>query len=72
MTAHWEATLTQISEKRCRYQDFMQPLTQSLHELIQQARQSGNITAFRGLPPVKRAPPAGRKRRQSRSASTKE
>ncbi|MGM3181962.1 DNA topoisomerase III [Dickeya oryzae] len=72
MTAHWEATLTQISEKRCRYQDFMQPLTQSLYELIQQARQSGNISAFRGLPPVKSASPEKRKRRQSRSASTKE
>ncbi|AJC66250.1 DNA topoisomerase III [Dickeya zeae] len=72
MTAHWEATLTQISEKRCRYQDFMQPLTQSLYELIQQARQSGNISAFRGLPPAKSASPEKRKRRQSRSASTKE
>ncbi|XPE38818.1 DNA topoisomerase [Shigella flexneri] len=26
MTAHWESVLTQISEKQCRYQDFMQPL----------------------------------------------
>ncbi|GAB7263995.1 hypothetical protein DZJ_05450 [Dickeya ananatis] len=59
-------------KKRCRYQDFMQPLTQSLYELIQQARQSGNISAFRGLPPVKSASPEKRKRRQSRSASTKE
>ncbi|MED5677495.1 DNA topoisomerase, partial [Enterobacter hormaechei] len=25
MTAHWESGLTQISEKQCRYQDFMQP-----------------------------------------------
>ncbi|WP_035342059.1 DNA topoisomerase III, partial [Dickeya sp. DW 0440] len=69
MTAHWEATLTQISEKRCRYQDFMQPLTQSLYELIHQARTGGNIHAFRGLPPAK---PAGRKRRTARSATKKE
>lgn len=26
MTAHWESVLTQISEKQCLYQDFMQPL----------------------------------------------
>ncbi|XPE44289.1 hypothetical protein ACNKHV_08960 [Shigella flexneri] len=26
ITAHWESVLTQISESRCRYQDFMQPL----------------------------------------------
>jgi DNA topoisomerase-3 len=38
MTAHWEATLTQISEKNCRYQDFMQPLVETLYELIHQAR----------------------------------
>ncbi|WJY17099.1 DNA topoisomerase III [Pectobacteriaceae bacterium CE90] len=64
MTAHWEATLTQISEKHCRYQDFMQPLTQSLYELIQQAKQSGNITAFKGLPP---AQVSGKKRRKPQS-----
>ncbi|MFT4465636.1 MAG: DNA topoisomerase [Sodalis sp. (in: enterobacteria)] len=38
MTAQWESSLTQISEKQCRYQDFMQPLTQTLQQLIQQAR----------------------------------
>ncbi|WJV55796.1 DNA topoisomerase III [Prodigiosinella aquatilis] len=64
MTAHWEATLTQISEKHCRYQDFMQPLTQSLYELIQQAKQSGNITAFKGLPP---AQVSGKKQRKPQS-----
>ncbi|OQV66694.1 hypothetical protein AK51_02845 [Serratia nematodiphila DZ0503SBS1] len=51
MTANWEATLTQISEKSCRYQDFMQPLVGTLQELIYQAKQSRASMAFRGLPP---------------------
>jgi DNA topoisomerase IA len=38
MTAHWESVLTQISEKQCRYQDFMQPLVGTLFQLIDQAR----------------------------------
>jgi DNA topoisomerase-3 len=33
MTAHWESILTQISEKQCRYQDFMQPLVGTLSSL---------------------------------------
>ncbi|MGV3344300.1 DNA topoisomerase III [Enterobacteriaceae bacterium LUAb1] len=55
MTAHWESTLTRISEKSCRYQDFMLPLTATLRELISEARQLTAIPAFRGLPmqPVK-------------------
>lgn len=63
MTANWEATLTQISEKSCRYQDFMQPLVGTLQELIYQAKQSRASMAFRGLPP----PPSsgGKKRRKS-------
>ncbi|TNL12406.1 DNA topoisomerase III [Kosakonia cowanii] len=48
MTAHWELVLTQISEKECRYQDFMQPLVGTLHELIHQAR-STPVRQFRGL-----------------------
>ncbi|MEA9389465.1 DNA topoisomerase III [Acerihabitans sp. TG2] len=50
MTAHWEATLTKISEKQCRYEDFMQPLTQTLHGLIIQARQQPSPPSLRGLP----------------------
>ncbi|MGL9719522.1 DNA topoisomerase III [Symbiopectobacterium sp.] len=49
MTANWEATLTLISEKQRRYQDFMQPLTQTLSGLIEQARQNRSASAFRGL-----------------------
>lgn len=69
MTAHWEATLTQISEKKCRYQDFMQPLTHSLQELIQQAKQNGAVRAFKGLS----APPSGAaKRRKPQTKKAKE
>ncbi|WP_440864250.1 DNA topoisomerase III [Symbiopectobacterium purcellii] len=49
MTANWEATLTLISEKQRRYQDFMQPLTETLSGLIAQARQNRSASAFRGL-----------------------
>lgn len=48
MTAHWESVLTQISEKQCRYQDFMQPLVNTLHDLISQAR-SAPVRQFRGI-----------------------
>lgn len=48
MTAHWESTLTQISEKQCRYQDFMQPLVSTLYTLIEQARGTP-VRQFRGL-----------------------
>ena len=52
MTADWEATRTQISEKNRRYQDFMQPLVGTLYQLIDQARSNRNPQAFRGLPPA--------------------
>jgi DNA topoisomerase-3 len=61
MTAHWESVLTQISEKQCRYQDFMQPLVGTLYQLIDQARST----------PVKRSegwlrPVAARRNRSKR------
>jgi DNA topoisomerase III len=34
MTAQWEATLNNISEQKTNYQSFMNPLTQTLKELI--------------------------------------
>ncbi|RJT26963.1 DNA topoisomerase III [Buttiauxella izardii] len=49
MTAQWESTLTQISEKQCRYQDFMQPLVNTLYELIHQARTKPVHHAFKGV-----------------------
>ncbi|TCV99945.1 DNA topoisomerase III [Biostraticola tofi] len=60
MTAQWESSLTQISEKHCRYQDFMQPLTATLHELIQQACQLRAPPSLRGLPPAAGAFKKGR------------
>lgn len=52
MTAHWELNLTKISEKNCRYQDFMQPLQQTLYQLINEARKNSHPHLFRGLPPA--------------------
>lgn len=68
MTANWEATLTKISEKSCRYQEFMQPLEATLQDLIQQAKQNGASPAFRRLPP---APSAGKKRKPRSAKPTK-
>lgn len=53
MTAHWESTLTKISEKGCRYQDFMHPLVETLQQLIHQARTAVDPRAFCHLPPAK-------------------
>ncbi len=64
MTANWEATLTLISEKQRRYQDFMQPLTETLGGLIEQARQNRSVSAFRGL----QAPQKAHKKTRKTSA----
>ncbi|MGG7053851.1 DNA topoisomerase III, partial [Salmonella enterica subsp. enterica] len=47
MTAHWESVLTQICEKQCRYQDFMQPLVGTLYQLFDQAKRTP-VKRFRG------------------------
>ncbi|MCW0329080.1 DNA topoisomerase III [Pantoea ananatis] len=68
MTAQWESTLTRISEKACRYDEFMQPLVQTLSGLIQQARQQPSGQAFRGLPSTGQKRPqrkAGRKTKET-------
>jgi DNA topoisomerase-3 len=49
MTAQWESTLTRISEKSCRYDEFMQPLVSTLTTLIGEARQRPSLQAFKGL-----------------------
>lgn len=49
MTAHWESVLTQISEKQCRYQDFMQPLVGTLYQLIDQAKRTPVRRSFAAL-----------------------
>ncbi|ROR14837.1 DNA topoisomerase III [Erwinia sp. JUb26] len=66
MTAHWESTLTKISEKQCRYQDFMQPLVETLYSLIHQARQQPAAHAFRGLP----APSSGQAKKPHRKTAS--
>ncbi|AVL82247.1 DNA topoisomerase III [Klebsiella oxytoca] len=66
MTAHWESILTQISEKQCRYQDFMQPLVGTLFQLIDQAR-STPVRRFRGIA----APGEGKKKSAPRKRAVK-
>lgn len=70
MTADWESTLTRISEKNCRYQDFMQPLVSTLQDLIMQAKQNRVSPAFRSLPSKPKAASAPKRRRAP--AKTKE
>lgn len=48
MTAHWESQLEAISEKRMRYGQFMQPLTDGLKALIVEV-ESGDFSALRGM-----------------------
>ncbi|WP_027709546.1 DNA topoisomerase III [Zooshikella ganghwensis] len=45
MTAHWESQLTSISNKETSYQRFMEPMTNTLHQLIMQV----NVKAFEPL-----------------------
>tara|TARA_B100001179_G_scaffold219474_1_gene193163 strand:- start:4676 stop:6604 length:1929 start_codon:yes stop_codon:yes gene_type:complete len=45
MTAHWESQLEAISEKRMRYMQFMQPLTEGLRTLIMEVENQD----FKGL-----------------------
>jgi len=64
MTAQWESTLTRISEKACRYDEFMQPLVQTLTGLIHQARQQPAVHAFRGLPSTGQKRPVRKTKRK--------
>lgn len=49
MTAYWEMSLAQISEKQCRYQDFMQPLEKQLYDLIVQAKKTKAPALFQKI-----------------------
>ena len=71
MTAQWESTLTKISEKQCRYQDFMQPLVETLYQLIAQARQQPAAHAFRGLPAAKKGSRPAKQTTYRRKTSAK-
>ncbi|WP_394564724.1 DNA topoisomerase III [Pantoea sp. SGAir0180] len=66
MTAQWESTLTRISEKACRYDEFMQPLVHTLSGLIHQARQQPSGQAFRGLPSTGQKRPQRKARRKTK------
>jgi len=60
MTAQWEAMLNQISQRQQSYQQFMQPLTANLQQLIVNAQQSlPSGLAQQKSPFVKKSP--GRK-----------
>jgi len=48
MTAHWEATLTNISEKKSRYEDLISPLTSTITQMVKQSEQQN----FAELPKV--------------------
>lgn len=57
MTAQWEASLTAISEKNASYLSFMQPLTFTVAEMVNNAGQQ----TFVGLPKVAFKPKRGKK-----------
>lgn len=55
MTAHWEAQLEAISDKRLVYQDFMQPLMSDLYTLLGEVeQQKQNLGGLKGLGQVRR------------------
>jgi len=58
MTAQWEATLTAISEKNASYQSFMQPLTQTVTNMVYGASQQ----SFSGLPKIAFKPKRGKRK----------
>ncbi|MNH08929.1 DNA topoisomerase 3 [compost metagenome] len=65
MTALWEQHLGQIAERHASYQQFMGPLTEQLHGLIEGARQDSGAS-FSALP---KAAVGADKRRFSRKGS---
>jgi DNA topoisomerase-3 len=66
MTAQWEATLTAISEKQASYVNFIQPLTNTVTEMICGASQQ----SFSGLPKIAFKPKRSRKGRSSTQSNT--
>lgn len=66
MTAQWEATLNNIAEQQANYKSFMQPLEQTLSELINIA--STNLpVSLKGIKTTVK--PAFKKRRRSKKAA---
>ncbi len=54
MTAHWEATLEQISQREASYNDFMDPLLTRLRELVAGSA-TNSVSALQGVKAVKTA-----------------
>lgn len=73
MTAHWESMLTQISEKQCRYQDFIQPMVTELQTLIYQAKRNRLPPVFKGVaqPKPQSKPEKGAGKGQEKAAEDK-
>lgn len=65
MTAQWEASLNDISHKQISYHQFMQPLTSTLHIMIEQAQQQN----FSSLPKVPFKKTFKRKKEQLKQSS---
>lgn len=66
MTAHWESQLEAISDKRLRYGQFMQPLTEGLQALISEVERQD----FSGLKGMGRKVTRRRKRTAKRTAKS--
>ena len=58
MTAQWEATLGAISEKSASYVSFMQPLTNTVTQMVYGASQQ----SFASLPKVAFKPKRGKRK----------
>jgi len=65
MTAQWESVLDLISRRQASYAVFMEPLTETLHQLIRQSR----VTLPEALKGVKSGKQKFRKKRRSKSKS---
>lgn len=63
MTAHWEAQLEDIAQKRLSYAQFMTPMLDGLNQLVSQVGQ----IRFAGLQGQGQAPAARRKRKPKRT-----
>ncbi|SIS58555.1 DNA topoisomerase III [Neptunomonas antarctica] len=61
MTAHWEAQLEAISQREMKYSSFMEPMTQSLQQLIEEVRS----VRFQGLQGKGKAPARSRRKRKT-------
>ncbi|GAA6204687.1 DNA topoisomerase III [Thalassotalea sp. SU-HH00458] len=66
MTAQWEAMLNNISEKKSTYQNFMQPLSETIHDLVTIAS-SHLPTSLKGIKSSQK-PAYMKKRRRKKNA----